>query len=76
MGVTGKQKKNDYYINKTPHVPGLIDHTVAKGPCCMSEYTDLGSHKSGFVGKTKDYVGRDAQVGCRANARPPLSRYL
>ena len=39
-------------------------------------YTDLGSHKSGFVGKTKDYAGRDAQVGCRANARPPLSRYL
>ena len=37
---------------------------------------DLGSHKSGFVGKTKDYAGRDAQVGCRANARPPLSRYL
>ena len=36
----------------------------------------VNTDKSGFVGKTKDYAGRDAQVGCRANARPPLSRYL
>ena len=39
------------------------------------KHTRLGSHKSGFVGKTKDYAGRDAQVGCRANARPPLSSF-
>ena len=45
---------------------------------CASKYITgrYISHKSGFVGKTKDYAGRDAQVGCRANARPPLSRYL
>ena len=55
-----------------------LKYDMRKSMCRATpgDSTDLGSHKSGFVGKTKDYAGRDAQVGCRANARPPLSRYL